>query len=111
MDTSASAVWARLQHWPRGYVVARYNDRRYGVSTSAHTNGRSMKLFAEELGGADRISLNIYAPEHGDLALKPCEMPIDKVTAFVLGAMVPRLWMAVVGGVLLGIVNAMVNLQ
>ena len=86
MDISANAVWARLQHWPRGYVVARYNARRYGVSTSRHTNGRSMKLYAEELGGPDRISLNIYAPEHGNLALKPREMPLDKVTAFVLGA-------------------------
>lgn len=45
-----------------------------------------MKLFAEELGGADRISLNIYAPPSGTPALKPCEMPLDKVTAFVLGA-------------------------
>jgi len=45
-----------------------------------------MKLWAEELGGNDRISLNIYAPPSGDPTLKPCEMPIDKVTAFVLGA-------------------------
>jgi hypothetical protein len=86
MDNSASAVWARLQHWPRGYFTARYAGHRYGVSNTVHTNGRSMKLYAEQLGGPDRISLNIYAPEHGDLALKPCEMPIDKVTAFVSGA-------------------------
>ena len=45
-----------------------------------------MKLYAEELGGPDRISLNIYAPPSGAPALRPCEMPIDKVTAFVLGA-------------------------
>ena len=86
MDTSATAVWDRLTAWPRGYFVARYNDRRYGVSNSVHGNGRSMKLYAEELGGPDRISLNIYAPEHGETALRPCEMPVDKVTAFVLGA-------------------------
>jgi hypothetical protein len=86
MQSAATAVWDRLAAWPRGYVLARYNGRRYGVSTSQHTNGRSMKLYAEELGGTDRISLNIYAPAHGELALKPCEMPLDKVTAFVLGA-------------------------
>jgi hypothetical protein len=45
-----------------------------------------MKLYAEELGGPDRVSLNIYAPPAGEPALKPCEMPLDKVTAFVLGA-------------------------
>src|SRR3569623_703352 len=35
---------------------------------------------------APAISLNIYAPTTGDPALRPCEMPVDKVTAFVLGA-------------------------
>ena len=47
----------------------------------------SAKLYAEELGGPDRISLNIYAPPSGYPALRPCEMLIDKVTAFVLGAL------------------------
>lgn len=86
LDTSPAAVWARLVAWPQGWFVARYEGRRYGVSNVAHANGRSFKLFAEELGGPDRISLNIYAPPSGELALRPCEMPIDKVTAFVLGA-------------------------
>lgn len=85
-DTSSAAVWARLLEWPRGWFVARYGGRRYGVSNLAHAGGRSFKLFAEELGGPDRISLNIYAPPSGELALRPCEMPIDKVTAFVLEA-------------------------
>jgi hypothetical protein len=83
---SPDAVWSTLTAWPRGYFTARYEGRRYGVSNTAHANGRSMKLFAEELGGPDRISLNIYRPVRGDPALKPCEMPVDKVTAFVLGA-------------------------
>ncbi|MEO6013782.1 MAG: hypothetical protein ABIQ30_09400 [Devosia sp.] len=85
-DNSPSAVWQALSLWPLGYFTATYNDRRYGVTRSVHANGRSMKLWAEELGGADRISLNIYQPPSGDPALKPCEMPIDKVTAFVLSA-------------------------
>ena len=85
-DTSPLAIWSRLAALPRGYFTARYAGRRYGVSLSAHANGRSMKLYAEELGGTDRVSLNIYAPPSGPPALKPCEMPVDKVTAFVLGA-------------------------
>ena len=86
MDTSPAAVWDRLSAWPRGWFTARYAGRRYGVSNTAHANGRSFKLFAEELGGPDRISLNLYAPPTADPILKPCEMPLDKVTAFVLGA-------------------------
>lgn len=86
MDTSAAAVWSRLGALPQGYFTARYDGRRYGVSNVAHAGGKSYKLYAEELGGPDRISLNIYAPPSGVPALRPCEMPVDKVTAFVLGA-------------------------
>ena len=85
-DTAAAAVWSRLLGWPLGYFTATYDGHRYGVTRSVHAGGRSMKLWAEELGGADRISLNIYAPSTGDPALRPCEMPVDKVTSFVLGA-------------------------
>lgn len=85
-DTSAHAVWSRLTALPRGYFTVRYDGRRYGVSNVAHAGGKSFKLYAEELGGPDRISLNIYAPPSGEPALRPCEMPVDKVTAFVLGA-------------------------
>ena len=84
-DTSPQAAWSRLSVWPRGYFTARYHGRRYGVSNIAHAGGKSFKLYAEELGGPDRISLNIYAPPSGEPALRPCEMPLDKVTAFVLG--------------------------
>ena len=83
---SGADIWARLSNWPAGYFTATYGGHRYGVTRSVHANGRSMKLWAEELGGPDRISLNIYAPSSGEPALKPCEMPVDKVTAFVLGA-------------------------
>jgi hypothetical protein len=85
-DASAGAVWATLSGWPRGWFTATHAGRRYGVTRSVHAAGRSMKLFAEELGGPDRISLNIFAPPSGMPTLKPCEMPLDKVTAFVLEA-------------------------
>ncbi|HEV2514321.1 MAG TPA: hypothetical protein VGV07_03670 [Devosia sp.] len=86
-DISPAAVWTILTSWPRGYFTARFAGRRYGVTNTAHANGRSFKLYAEELGGADRISLNIYRPpSRVEPALKPCEMPVDKVTAFVVGA-------------------------
>jgi len=78
--------WAALAAWPEGYFTASYEGRRYGVTRSVHAGGRSMKLYAEELGGADRVSLNIFASTSGEPMLKPCEMPLDKVTAFVFEA-------------------------
>ena len=86
-DTSSAAVWSILASWPLGYFTARYGGRRYGVSKASHANGKSFKLYAEELGGTDRISLNIYRPASAtEPTLKPCEMPVDKVTAFIVGA-------------------------
>jgi hypothetical protein len=88
-DGAAAAVWARLGGWPLGWFTARYAGRRYGVSRTVHAGGRSMKLYAEELGGPDRISLNIFAAPagaRGAPTLRLCEMPRERVTAFVLGA-------------------------
>jgi len=90
-DASPVAVWDRLNTWPRGWFTASYAGRRYGVTNTAHVNGRSVKLFAEELGGPDRISLNLYAPPSTAPILKPCEMSADKVTDFVLRAQ-PEAW-------------------
>jgi len=86
-DTSPAAVWATLSNWPSGYFTARYAGHRYGVTKAPFAGGRSFKLYAEQLGGSDRISLNIYQPPTAETpSLRPCEMPVDKVTAFVLGA-------------------------
>ncbi|WP_223423278.1 hypothetical protein [Tateyamaria pelophila] len=57
--------------------------RRYVVTKSAFSAGKSVKLVAEELGGTDYISLNWYDLASGD-RLKPCEMSAAKVTAFVM---------------------------
>ena len=42
----------------------------------------AIKKKAEELGGTDYISLNLYRTKAGAL-LRPCEMPEAKVIAFV----------------------------
>lgn len=67
---------------PLGTFNASYQDRPYIVSKSAQSQGRAQKLVAEELGGSDYISLNLYRLASGPL-LKPCEMPKAKVVAFV----------------------------
>jgi hypothetical protein len=75
------AAWDTL---PIGHFNGVYDGRRYGVTRTVRANGRQGWLWAEELGGTDRISGNLYRLKSG-ARLKPCEMPPDKVIAFVLG--------------------------
>ncbi len=75
----------RFDGFPLGGYGATYRGRRYRVVKSQMANGRSQKLEAEELGGSDYISFNLYRLEGGAALLKPCEMPGEKVVAFVLG--------------------------
>lgn len=46
--------------------------------------GRGCKLVAEELGGPDYISANVYHLT-GGARVSPCEMPLEKVARFVRG--------------------------
>ncbi len=60
-----------------------YLDRRYLLRKETQLKGKLIKLYAEELGGNDFISLNYYPELQGGL-LKPCEMPQEKVIKFIL---------------------------
>lgn len=73
-----------LDALPAGTSRGYYKSRPYHISKTCFAGGKSIKLVAEELGGRDYISLNLYRPASGPL-LKPCEMPADKVIAFVTG--------------------------
>ena len=64
------------------YDVVAYK-KRYLLRTETQLNGRLIKLYAEELGNNDFISLNYY-PQLKDGLLKPCEMPQEKVIEFIL---------------------------
>lgn len=57
-----------------------YENRRYLCRKETHLKGRLIKLYAEELGGNNFISLNYYIEKK---LLKPCEMPIKKVVKFI----------------------------
>lgn len=83
--TADPAFLAAFDALPLGGYGGTYEGRRYRVNKSAYSSGRSQKLEAEELGGTDYISLNLYRLADGTALLKPCEMPEDKVVAFVLG--------------------------
>ena len=68
-----------------GYSKGHYQQRRYSVVITTGAAGKRYKLYAEQLGGDDFISLNLYLPVSGKPLLKPCEMPAAKVIDFVLG--------------------------
>jgi hypothetical protein len=69
---------------PEGWSVVTYDDRPYGLTRTSRASGRSISLYAEELGGTDVVSTNVYRTSTGDL-LKPCEMPEAKVLGFLTG--------------------------
>lgn len=75
----------RFDRMPLGGYGANYEGRRYRVTKTQMAHGRSQKLEAEELGGTDYVSFNLYRLAGGDVLLKPCEMTEDKVIAFVQG--------------------------
>lgn len=70
---------------PVGAYGGSFQGRRYRISKTQFSGGRSQKLEAEELGGEDYISLNLYRLATGDALLKPCEMSEGKVVDFVMG--------------------------
>jgi len=70
---------------PEGGYGGTYQGKRYRVTKTVMASGRSQKLEAEELGGKDYVSFNLYRLASGAALLKPCEMPREKVVAFVEG--------------------------
>lgn len=73
-----------LRAIPQGTSTGHLNNRRYTATRSDFNAGKSVKLVAEAMDGTDYISLNFYDLRSG-AQLAPCEMPHDKVVAFVLG--------------------------
>jgi hypothetical protein len=72
----------RIQLLKPGHQVVSYKGKKYGVTRTDFNKGKSIKVYAEELGGSDFISLNFYMLNSGD-RLKPCEMPEEKVLDFL----------------------------
>ncbi len=69
---------------PSGGYGGTYKGKRFRITKTVMAAGRSQKLEAEELGGNDYISFNLYRLAGGQALLKPCEMPEEKVIDFVL---------------------------
>ena len=77
-----SSILEIIQAFPEGYSEGVFAKKKYGISKQTFNAGKSFKVFAEELGGKDFISLNFYVTSQDEI-LKPCEMPKEKVIAFL----------------------------
>ena len=71
-----------LMALPHGASAGTANGRRYTAVKTSFVAGRAVKLVAEERGGSDYISMNYYDLAKGP-RLFPCEMPAEKVVAFL----------------------------
>jgi hypothetical protein len=74
----------KVMAFPEGSFCGTVGAQRYVATRTTFAGGKSLKLVAEELGGPDYISLNLYMLD-GGAQLFPCEMPASKVIAFVEG--------------------------
>jgi hypothetical protein len=74
---------AALDRLPIGYSEGRYAGHRWGVTLDMAADRRRCWLWGEQLGGAGRVSFNLYRLADGPV-LRPCEMPAETVIAFVL---------------------------
>ncbi len=70
---------------PSGYGEGVYREQRYGVTMRKSGDGKRTSLFARALAGGDTVSFNFYRLRSGEGSLRPCEMSVEKVVAFVLG--------------------------
>jgi hypothetical protein len=85
-STTATPDFERtLAAFPEGYVEGYFHGRRWGSTVKRSDDGRRVWLFAEELGGSEIVSFNLYVVSGRRTALKPCEMSSQKVVDFVVG--------------------------
>ena len=73
---------ALVDRVPEGWSAVTYQGRPYGLSRTTRAAGQSISIYAAELGGTDVVSANVYRTSTGDV-LRPCEMPAQKVLAFL----------------------------
>lgn len=83
-ETANLPLAALIERIPEGWTPATYEGRRYGLTRTTLAHGRSIRVFAEELGGPDLISANVYLTRRTE-HLRPCEMAEAKVLAFLRG--------------------------
>jgi len=81
---SPSAIERALDHLTEGHQEGDFGGRRWGATVCRSKDGRRVWLFAEELGGREIVSFDLYRTNDSGSVLKPCEMSSEKVVEFVL---------------------------
>jgi len=84
MEPILHPVLKSIEIIPEGYSKGIYLNRTYGITKTTYNSGKSFKIYGNELGGTNFISLNYYITNEKHL-LKPCEMPNEKVVEFLKG--------------------------
>ncbi|MEZ8028786.1 hypothetical protein A1OW_12075 [Enterovibrio norvegicus] len=77
-------AFLRISQFDAGHYDVLYQGERWGMSIRRYSSGKSVKVYAESLSSTDFISANMYEFD-GRWVLKPCEMPDEKVLAFIQG--------------------------
>lgn len=78
------SIESQISDIPDGYSVWSFRKKKYGITKTVFNDGKSVKVYAEELGGKDIVSFNFYMTS-SKARLKPCEMPEQKVMDFLSG--------------------------
>ncbi len=63
---------------PLGWTRQLIDGHAWGITRVDRADGRSSTIEGEELGGARRMSANVWRTGAGTL-LRPCEMPAEQV--------------------------------
>ncbi len=84
-DPLHDVFWHALERFADGYRQGLFEGRRWGVTVNRSAGRKRIWLYAEDLGGSDFVSFNLYRLNGAGPILKPCEMSSDKVVTFVLG--------------------------
>lgn len=86
ISSSPDPDWlTAFRHLPVGTSAGTFNGKTWHLTIKASDDGQRHWLYADEAGGNDFVSANLYITSHGRPLLKPCEMPRQTVTAFLLG--------------------------
>lgn len=73
-----------LARVPVGWSRVEVDGVPYGLTRTDHAGERSVTVHAEQLGGNDVVSTNVWRTSSGTV-LRPCEMPEAKVVEFLRG--------------------------
>ena len=71
-----------LARIPAGWSRVAVDGVSYGLTRVDHADQQSVSVHAEQLGGNDVVSANVWRTSAG-VVLRPCEMPEAKVMAFL----------------------------